>query len=127
MKTLLKTISENAFFTADSKTLNIIGIFETINTQNFPAIHPKISCVLSVAGEPNKIIEYYPILKGPTGKMIIDGSSKPLSVTIGGNGKFNLIFNLANIKLENSGIYSIELHAGDLKEELNFIVQGPNA
>lgn len=37
-----------AFITAESGNLNIIGIFENISAQKFPAIHPRFSIVAEV-------------------------------------------------------------------------------
>lgn len=127
MKTLLKVICETAFITEGSKNLNIIGIFEGISAPNFPATHPKLSCVISLSGEPSKTVQYFPILKGPDGTKILDGTNSPMSMAVGINGKLNLIFNLVNVPLPKPGVYIIELNIGDLKEEISFIAQGPNA
>jgi hypothetical protein len=47
-------ICENAFITEGTKSLNLIGIFDGINSPGFPAIHPKFSIVANVDTEVNE-------------------------------------------------------------------------
>jgi hypothetical protein len=53
MKLNFLHICENAFFSEDKK-LNIIGIFNTINTSAFPATHPKFSIAINISDYKNE-------------------------------------------------------------------------
>ena len=41
-------ICESAFLTKDSNNLNVIGIFDSINTLGFPATHPRFAIVVNI-------------------------------------------------------------------------------
>jgi len=41
-------LCDSAFISAENGNLNLIGIFDTIISANFPAVHPKFSLVVNV-------------------------------------------------------------------------------
>jgi hypothetical protein len=47
-------ICENAFLSKESGNLNLIGIFDGINSKNFPALHPLFFLVANIVLEENK-------------------------------------------------------------------------
>jgi len=123
MKTILKTVCEHAFHSKENGGLNIIGIFETIYAQKFPAIHPKILFVLVIEGKPGKTFNYYPEINHESGDVIVDGGKTPVSAEIGPNGKMHIFYDIRNVKFEKEGDYTAKLHVGNLVEEIIFSVK----
>jgi len=124
MKTTLKAICDSAFYTQDSKKLNIIGIFERIVLKDFPAVHPQLSAVFSFEGEPGEGGEYYFDITDSQGVKIADTSDKSQKFLLGVNGRLNLIINLSFIKFSHSGVYKFNLYnkVSNVKEQLEFEV-----
>ena len=116
MKISFKAICDDAFVTAGSNNLNIIGIFEHINSKSYPATHPRMSIVLSLVDcKPGQEISYYPIIEGPSG-IILDGSKNPSLAKGVSNDKINLIFNVIGLNLPEPGRYLVKLFIEDLEK-----------
>jgi hypothetical protein len=109
-------ICDNAFVAQGSNSLNIIGIFDRIITNQFPAMHPRLVLVISVSGdvgEYNQIIrlkniEGSKLIAELKGKLIIH-SAKQKAQFIG--NFFNLVFPLR-------GEYVFEIEINDYIQEL---------
>jgi hypothetical protein len=44
-------LCDSAFMSAENGNLNVIGIFDTIVSANFPAVHPKFALVVNVGAD----------------------------------------------------------------------------
>lgn len=120
IKTILKAICDNAFSTEGSGKLNIIGIFENINSVGFPATHPTMSFVLVLSGEPNKEFSYYFNIQDPSGEVIVDKKDEAAKARFGINGRVQLIYNVLNVKIPKEGKYTVNLFIDDFRESLEF-------
>jgi len=47
-------VCELAFIADDNKTLSIIRIFQFIDSQGFPTVHPRFSIAFNVSGDPGE-------------------------------------------------------------------------
>ncbi|MFA6160329.1 MAG: hypothetical protein WC678_04580 [Parcubacteria group bacterium] len=98
-------ICENAFTSSDGK-LNVIGIFDQINALNFPALHPRLMIVTSVAGNIGKYIENIEIVS-PKGE-IIARAGNPIEIFKDG-GSTNFIADFIGIVFPEDGVYKIRV------------------
>lgn len=100
-------VADSAFFTKDTNNLNIIGIFDRIFVSNVPAVHPKMSLVVSINGDPGN----YPIkivLKkdGSTDAgLVIDGNVEIKNVA----ESIRMITELVNFPLTEAGKYLVQV------------------
>src|SRR5215831_19206535 len=105
--------------TDDNGKLNLLGAFDTIYTQQLPAVHPQCSIALRVT-----------FFNGDEGKHVLrvnfvdaDGrpimaNLRPISVEIVlpedvHFGTRNFIINIQQLKFEAPGLYSIDLAVDD--------------
>jgi len=126
MKILFKAICESAIVDRESGNLSIIGIFENVISDKFPAVHPRACFVFSVSGNPGQRGEYSFDVTDSSGNKIFDGASKPREYAIGPNGKVNLIANLVGLNLPHKGVYSANFSFGDMKDSIEFNALSPN-
>lgn len=124
MKVILKTIADKAFYD-EGKKLNIIGIFENVLATTFPAMHPTMSIIFTIEAEPGNYTAFVDITD-KDGKKILDTSSKPQPLNIGISGRSNLIINAVGITFPHKGVYSANLHIGDLVESITLNVMNLN-
>jgi hypothetical protein len=96
-------VCENAFTSLDGK-LNIIGIFNQINTINLPALHPRLMIVTSLAGEVKKYSESIEIIS-PKGQ-IIAKAGNPIEI-FKDNGSANFVADFVGIVFPEEGEYKI--------------------
>jgi len=121
MKTLLKTICEDAFHTRENGNFNIIGIFENINTPGFPARHPKMAFALVLEGDPMNEFEYSMEVLNPKGEKIFE-SPKNNKGNFGPNGRHHLVVRILGIEFKEEGVHTAKIYIGDLEEIIGFNV-----
>jgi len=114
-------VCENAFVSQDGK-LSIIGIFNQIKADNFPAAHPKLSIVSSVSGGVGKYAEIIEIVS-PRAEVIAQVENDIEIQREGGSA--NLIASFVNLIFLMSGKYTIRIKInGNVLSEDNFILLG---
>lgn len=96
--------------------LNILGTFDTIFAQQFPASHPQCSVALRVAF--TKMEEGNHTLKinfvDEDGQSIMPSVDIPVDVILPGDSTFisrNFVLNIQQLKFETAGLYAIEIAA----------------
>jgi hypothetical protein len=94
--------------------LNILGTFDTIFSQQFPACHPQCSVALRIAF--NKMEEGNHKLKmnfvDEDGQSIMPSVDVPVEVVWPGDATFisrNFVLNIQQLKFETPGLYAIEI------------------
>lgn len=107
--------------------LSVIGIFDQFFVANVPTNWPKMFLVAVVSGEPDH--EYPITLKIiPPTKTEQDFPNKDLKVTLGNNGKANLITELVNFPLPAPGVFKVIIESEEAKVgELEFRVNKTTA
>lgn len=100
--------------TDDNGKLNLLGAFDTIFTQQLPAVHPQCSIALRVTfdhqdeGTRGLRINFV----DADGKSIMPGIDIPVSVQLPEDSHFgtrNFIINIQQLKFESPGLYAIDL------------------
>ena len=96
--------------------LNILGTFDTIFAQQFPAAHPQCSVALRVSY--TKMEEGNHTLKinfvDEDGQSIMPSVDIPVDVALPGDSTFisrNFVLNIQQLKFETAGLYAIEIAA----------------
>ena len=111
--------------TADAGKMNILGVFDTINTKNIPAVHPQCTIALRLrfskmeAGTHDIQVDFV----NADGKCIIPPAKGKINVVIPDglmSGIHNLILNIQRLKLEKYGEYAVNL-AIDSRQEAIFL------
>jgi len=101
---------DNAFFSEREKKLNIIGVFDIINTIGFPAVHPNMSIVVSCnvnAGNHEEFI----IMKKNNYTFLKDGVKFNKII----EGNHQIIHNIRNLMINSEDDIVIEVYV-DNKE-----------
>ena len=110
LQTEIFVLCDHAIVSQDQK-LSIIGIFDQFFVANLPINWPKMYLVAVLKGEPTQ--EYPLTLKltppGPTDQKFPD---REIKLTLGQNGKANLITELVNFPLPLAGLYKVEILSG---------------
>lgn len=100
--------------TDDNGKLNLLGAFDTIYTQQLPAVHPQCSIALRVtfdhedAGNRTLRMNFV----DADGRSIMPGIDIPVTVQLPGDTHFgtrNFIVNIQQIKFETVGFYAIDV------------------
>ena len=109
MKVFYILLADHAFLSIDKK-VNIIGVFERINTTNFPVTHPRFVVVGAI--QPTKT-EFKIALDivDPQGDSIL-GQLQEREVKLPENAhnqNFNFIIEIINTTFKNIGQYKVEL------------------
>jgi hypothetical protein len=100
--------------TDDNGKLNLLGAFDTIYTQQLPAVHPQCSIALRVTfghedeGDHNLRLNFV----DADGRSIMPPIPIPVKVTLTGDSHFgtrNFIVNIQQLKFENPGLYSMDV------------------
>lgn len=105
-------LCDMAFLSKEGK-VNIIGIFKTIFSQNFPAIHPKFSVVISFliskGSQGNHGIKIRMVKKDENKSNMPDlnFNFEVSESAINQDGEMNFIFDAAGINFESPGEYEI--------------------
>ena len=122
IKTDLFVLCDYATVSREQK-LSVIGIFDQFFVANIPTSWPKMFLVAVLSGQSGQ--EYPVILRiippGPTEQKFPD---KELKVTLGPNGRANLITELVNFPLPLAGTYKVEIESekqivGELEFKVN--------
>lgn len=100
---------DNAFF-SDDKKLSIIGIFDLIHADRFPALNPKFSIAISVTGQIYDKKRNIEIIS-PNGNIIV--SSEMPTYGLEGKPKTNLVVNLIGVVFPEAGAYRIIFKVND--------------
>jgi hypothetical protein len=104
--------------TDDNGKLNLLGAFDTIYTQQLPAVHPQCSIALRVTfghedeGQHKLRLNFV----DADGRSIMPGIDIPVAVVLPGDSHFgtrNFVVNIQQLKFENPGLYSIDLTLDD--------------
>jgi hypothetical protein len=101
--------------TDDNGKLNLLGAFDTIYTQQLPAIHPQCSIALRVTfgSEDEGTHELRLNFVDADGGSIMPGIDLPVgNITLPGDSHFgtrNFIINIQQLKFEQPGLYSIDV------------------
>lgn len=122
LKADIFVLCDHALISREQK-LSIIGIFDQFFVANLPTSWPKMYLVAVVSGEPQK--EYALKLKLlPPKQSDNKFPDKELKVTLGTNGRANIMTELANFPLPEAGVYKISLEGeketvGELEFRVN--------
>ena len=101
--------------TDDNGKLNLLGAFDTIFTQQLPAIHPQCSIALRVtffAGDEGKHELRMTFVDADGASIMPDFPPLPVDVVLPEDMHFgtrNFIVNLQQLKFDNPGLYSIDV------------------
>ena len=116
-------ICDNAIIAEDNKSLYILGVFDTIFADRFPARHPRFSIVVNVSGDPGEYPIIIKIKHKDTQEKIVE---LPTKLYISGTGrKAQFIGTFLNIQFKNEGEYVGEVFINDKLQDLttNFFVK----
>jgi len=100
--------------TDENCKLNLLGAFDTIYTQQLPAVHPQCSIALRVTfsnqdeGQHKLRLNFV----DADGRSIMPSIDIPVQVVLPGDSHFvtrNFIVNIQQLKFENPGLYSIDM------------------
>lgn len=122
-----------ADFAQDNNSkLTIVGTFDSINSKQFPVVHPActVACRLRFAARDSGEHSFKLRLIDTNGKEIIQPIEGNINIGNPPNGQFasiNIVVNYNQLKFESSGRYSFELYIdGDWKSGLPlFLNQAP--
>lgn len=100
--------------TDDNGKLNMLGAFDTIFTQQLPAVHPQCSIALRATfdheDEGNRGLRINFV--DADGQSIMQSIDIPVSVELPEDSHFgtrNFIVNIQQLKFESTGLYSIDI------------------
>lgn len=101
--------------TDDNGKLNLLGAFDTIYTQQLPAVHPQCSIALRVtffSGDEGKHTLRLNFVDADGHSIMPDFPPIPVEVILPEDMHFgtrNFIVNIQQLKFENPGLYSIDV------------------
>jgi len=101
-------ICDTAFLSKNDK-VNIVGIFNKINTDGFPAVSPKFSIITNITGPMGNYREKVNIVS-PSGEKIMKVDKE---VKIEKGRTLNLFVDCFNILFPEDGEYKIEVFIDD--------------
>jgi hypothetical protein len=114
-----------ADFAQDNNSkLTIVGTFDSINSKQFPVVHPActVACRLRFAAKESGEHSFKLRLIDVKGKEIIQPIEGNINIGNPPNGQFasiNMVINFNQLKFETAGRYSFELYIdGDWKSGL---------
>ena len=99
--------------------LNLLGAFDTIYTQQLPAVHPQCSIALRVTffgGDEGKRVLRLTFVDADGRSIMPDFPPIPVEVLLPEDMHFgtrNFIVNIQQLKFENPGLYSIDIMLDD--------------
>ena len=104
--------------TDDNGKLNLLGAFDTIYTQQLPAVHPQCSIALRVTfgHEDEGTHKLRLSFVDADGGAIMPGIDIPVEVVLPGDSHFgtrNFIVNIQQLKFELPGLFSIDVAFDD--------------
>jgi len=105
--------------TDDNGKLNLLGAFDTIYTQQLPAVHPQCSVALRVtffSGDEGKHNLRFNFMDADGRSIMPNFPPLPVEVALPEDMHFgtrNFIVNIQQLKFENPGLYSIDIMLDD--------------
>ena len=87
----------------------VIGIFDAITAQTFPAVHPHMSIALRLRGQAHELLVIKIELGRPNGEVLATMQGE---VTVGADGGAFMNVNLINVQFPESGRYTVKIAAG---------------
>jgi len=102
-------VCDRAYITEPYGKLNIEGVFDTINSPSYPAIHPSMSVVVGVEVGEGRIAEK--IILKKDGAQILNIPQTEINKLKPGKHRF--IHNLLNVELTSEGKYTIEVYVNE--------------
>ncbi len=105
--------------TDDNGKLNLLGAFDTIFTQQLPAVHPQCSIALRVtffSGNEGQHTMRLSFVDADGKSIMPDFPPIPVEVVLPDDMHFgtrNFIINIQQLKFENPGLYSIDVSIDD--------------
>jgi hypothetical protein len=105
--------------TDDNGKLNLLGAFDTIYTQQLPAIHPQCSIALRVtffSEDEGKHQLHFNFVDADGGSIMRDFPPIPVDVSLPEDMHFgtrNFIVNIQQLRFETPGLYSIDISLDD--------------
>ncbi len=105
--------------TDDNGKLNLLGAFDTIYTQQLPAVHPQCSIALRVtffSGDEGKHTLQFNFVDADGRSIMPHFPAIPVEVVLPEDMHFgtrNFIVNIQQLKFENPGLYSIDISVDD--------------
>jgi hypothetical protein len=104
--------------TDDNGKLNLLGAFDTIYTQQLPAVHPQCSIALRVTfgHEDEGSHTLHLSFVDADGRSIMPGIDVPVEVVLPGDSHFgtrNFLVNIQQLRFELPGLYSIDIALDD--------------
>jgi hypothetical protein len=114
-------LCENAFF-SDDKKLNIIGVFDTAFSDNFPATYPLMTLAGTViGGNPGKEVTLTVKIETPEDNP--KTNEKKIPLTPSETGKYNFIVKIQSLIISKPGIYNfVVYHKQERLGETSFVV-----
>lgn len=114
-------VCDKAFLSQDGK-LNLIGIFNKINANNFPAIHSELFVIVSIKNGQG-LYDGRIAIEAPSEGIIADAKGQINIGVEGGTG--NIITNFRNIVFPSAGKYKIKVFIKDelLEEDYLFLTK----
>jgi hypothetical protein len=103
----LFTLCDYATISQDQK-LSVIGIFDQFFVANLPTNWSRMFLVAVLKGDPGQKLSLTLKLT-PAGSPNPDFPEKTVEVTLGNNGKANLITELVNFPLQAPGVHKFEI------------------
>jgi hypothetical protein len=99
----------------NASKLTIVGTFDSINSKQFPAVHPActVACRLRFAAKESGEHSFKLRLIDSKGKEVIQPIEGNINIGNPPNGQFasiNIVVNFNQLKFETAGRYSFELH-----------------
>ena len=104
--------------TDDNGKLNLLGAFDTICTQQLPAVHPQCSIALRVtffSGDEGKHLLRVNFVDAD-GRPIMQSIELPVPVTLPDDAHFltrNFIVNIQQLKFNEPGLFSVDVRMDD--------------
>lgn len=116
-------LCDNAFVAQETNALSIIGIFDRINADRFPAQHGKFVVVTNISSDPGEYNQIIIIKNRETDKEVAKLHGKLFIHRIGQKAQF--IGNFMNVVFPQSGEYVIEISINGELQDLtnNFYVE----
>lgn len=110
LSTSLFTVCDYALTSGQGK-LSVMGMFDRIFATSLPTRYPRFFIVAVLHGAPGSKHQVELKLETPSGKNVLP--PRPVEVSVGPNGKANIITDVANVTLPESGEYKIVVASSD--------------
>ncbi|KKS23289.1 MAG: hypothetical protein UU82_C0034G0007 [Candidatus Nomurabacteria bacterium GW2011_GWC2_41_8] len=99
-------ICENAILESGTNNVSLINIFENINANNFPAIHPVLRIVVGLENKNPGIYDVELVFLDEKAEIL----KIPAKVTIGTNGKGNWVHKIISYPIPRELTHQIKLN-----------------